>query len=249
MHLPHEFVLLDSLVVIQVKVLGPVVVLHVRGSVDLDSSQNSNHAIGNIAGSVGDDGFNHFLLSILERVGKFDLKVVLAGSRQSVGIRHQQSSDIGLLHINDVDGTFLGVGSSVNGQDMPAGRSGTSTACSSSGTATSLDGTDGSLGVNTNVGSVKQEAVAAVGNVGAHGSEGSLSSVGESGQTTHAEVLSVVVQSEGLFKGTSQLVAAQRSGDKSVGLGESSLGKGCSDLGNQSTVGQSLGENTGDLGL
>ena len=73
--------------------------------------------------------------------------------------------------------------------------------------------------------------------------------MGESGQSSHAEVFSIIIQSECLFKGTSQLIAAQRGSNQGVGLGESRLGESFRDLSNQNAVGQSLGENLGDLGL
>ena len=132
---------------------------------------------------------------------------------------------------------------------MSAGSSGRSTAGSTRRTRASLDSSNSSLGIHSNVGSIDQKAVSAIRNVSTHGSERGLPSVGETSQTSHAEMFTVVVKTEGLFQGTGQLIAAQRGCDKGVGLSESSSGELFSYLSKQLTVGQRLGEDLGDLGL
>jgi hypothetical protein len=243
-YLQFNFINLVSSIVENVETRRLEVILHIRGGVDLNSSQARDAAVGDSWGGLGDDLVDHLGLGIQQGVRKLGLN--LLGTSQAGGVGHQHVANHLLLSVNrGSDGgkerfSSLGVGLG-GGQDVGAGGVGATAACSSIGTANTLNSTDVSVGADTNVGSVADKAVSAIRDVSSHGSETDNSAEGESSQTSHAEVVSVS-GIEGLFKRTRKLVATQRSSDKGVG-GSESLGSQCgSDLGHKFLVRKSLGE-------
>ena len=232
--------------VTDIETKGQEVVGKTGRGVDLDTTQSSNLAFANGARSGAQDFLHKFILGVVKGVGEFDHLVFSLGETLSVGQEHL--SDVGLLGIGDLLGNTGGRSSVQDGLDVHGGGDGGTAASTAVGLSTALDGTNGSVQGDTDVGAVDDEAGTTIGDVGSHGTEGGDTSKGESGKSTHAEVGHGVLGNELLFERAGEFVTAQGRGNKGVGGVVPMSREGLGSHGDQLGVGDGLGEGRGDLG-
>ncbi|VEU38586.1 unnamed protein product [Pseudo-nitzschia multistriata] len=141
-----------------------------------------------------------------KRVGKLDHAVVRV--RQALAVGQDEFLDPLLLEVDkvlDARGEFLGP--THDGLDVAGCGHRRSAAGVHQRNAGPLDLADGSIGRDTYVGAVDDQAVTIVGNVGSHGPKAGLTGKGKAGEPSQVEVVPVDTV-EVVLQLAGQLVAA-----------------------------------------
>ena len=200
---------------------------------------DGNLAIGDTSGTSGDDLVDHLLLDIVQSIR--EVNHLVRSLLEVLGIGEEHGANKVLLSINSSLGrSVLGGLAGVNARNVSRSGDRRSTASTTVGTATALDGTDLAGGVNTNVGTENNKAGTAIGDVRGHGAEGGLTAEGEASKAAHAEVV-VVNLLEIVLEDAVDLIGAEGGGNERVGS-VSVLLELLSDGGNEVGVLLRLGE-------
>ena len=172
-----------SAVVVNLEGKGKEVIGFTLGGVDLNTTKDGNLATGDTSGTSGDNLINHLLLGIVKSIG--EVNHLVRSLLEVLGVGEEHGTNKVLLSIDSsLRRSVLGSLASVDARNVSRRGDGRSTAGTTVGAATTLDGTNLAGGVNTNVGTEDDEAGTAIGDVRGHGTE--------RGDTTEGEACQIV---------------------------------------------------------
>mmetsp|Transcript_21465 Transcript_21465/g.32755 ORF Transcript_21465/g.32755 Transcript_21465/m.32755 type:complete len:209 (+) Transcript_21465:155-781(+) len=170
-----------------IKSEGEEVVEGIRASVDLDTSKNGNAPLDSKR-TLLDDLTHEQVLRVIKSQRKLNHAVL--SLCKTLSVRKDKLLHNTLLKVSELlDVDADGETSLSNTLHIVRGCDGASTAAINKVNSSTLDLTNGTIGSDTNVGSINDQAVSIIGNVGGHGTETGVSSKGETSKTSQVEIL------------------------------------------------------------
>src|SRR5210317_241642 len=178
-----------SIIIIVIKSQGAEVILGIRTSIDLNSTQKGQSLLDPSLSTV-DNITNKNILTIIKSIRKFLHAVI--GIIKTLTEWKDKLLNSSLLKIRELLQFGCDFGTSIgNSLEVVGCSNGRTTAVINEGNSRPFDLTNHPIPCNTNVRSMNEETETVIGNVCTHGTKSSVTSEGESRKTTQVEVVSV----------------------------------------------------------
>jgi len=218
------------------------VIPHTGRSIDLDPSQQGNLSIAtDLATTLGNNLVHEFGLGIEECQGQFYHLIV--GTDQTMGMGEQHVVDKALLGIQAIRRCRTGGGALVT--NISSGGGGTSTTSTTGLAATTFDGSDRSLGVDSDMRTIDDQSIAAIGDVGRKGPKAGHTTKGKAGESSHVEVVAID-GTQFIHEWFVDFIATKGCGQQGGRVGIAVFGQFGASQRDQSMIGQGVGEAFGN---
>jgi hypothetical protein len=200
-------------VVQEIKSKRKKVVGNTARSIDLNTTEQRDLSrASDLRAALGNDLLHKIVLGIEH--GKWEFGHWISSSLDSLAMGEQHVTDKGLLSIKWTQRRASSLDFPVQHiVDVTTSRDGAATAGSTLHSASAVDGTNLTIGVNSNVRTIHHQTTSTIGNVVGHGSETSDSSERKARQTTHGKVRTKG-GCKGLLQRTIDFIGTERCGDK-----------------------------------